>query len=177
MGRTAIAVMALALWASSWPAKLRVDGGMLLLDCPAGWQAVRSGSAKKPTIRLLSGDKLAFRVVIEAVVGEGTLPTDAQLETVVREDRRSMLRPTRSSPGSAELTAVRGASANGYVYHFTDPDSVDVGSDYREMDRGFVVVGPLVLRVSILTHSGDRTTVKTALDVISNARYEPSHKQ
>lgn len=176
MGRTVIAVMALALWAASWPAKLRVDGGTLLLDCPAGWQAVRSGSAKKPTIRLLSGDKLAFRVVIEAVVGEGTLPTDAQLEAMVREDRRSTLGRTASSQASAELTVVRGASANGYVYHFTDPDSGDVGGDYREIDRGYVVVGPLVLRVNILTHSGDSTTVKTALEVISHARYEPSRK-
>jgi len=179
MWRTWITVVTLALSASSWPAradtaKLRVEGGTLLLDCPKGWQAVRSGPAKEPTIRLLAGDKLAFRVIVTAVVAKA-LPTDAQLKALVREDRKSMLERIPSQT-TTEPTPITGASATGYVYHLTDERSDDVGGDYREMDRGFLVVGPLILKLSILTHSGHGAVAKTALDVISNARFEPTSK-
>lgn len=148
---------------------------MLLLDTPRGWQAVRSGSQKAPTIRLLGADRLAFRVIVTATAAK-TLPTDAQLQALVREDRKSTVKQTPSSQATAELTSVTGASASGYVYHLTDQDSRDVGNDYREMDRGFLVVGPLVLRLTILTHRSDGAIAKSALDVISGARFEPSSK-
>jgi hypothetical protein len=175
---SAVALTAIGIAASPTRAdvaRLRVEGGALLLECPKGWQAVRSGPAKEPVIRLLAADPRAFRVVISAAVRGNDVPSEEQVQALVKEDQRSMLQRVHSHEAS-DLAPLRGPSALGYTYHLVDSTSRDVGGDYRELDRGIVVVGPLVLRLSVFTHRRDTAVAKTALELIGNARFEPSVK-
>lgn len=149
-----------------------VEGGSLLLDHPKDWKAVVSGPAVGPTIRLTPGGEGDFKVLITAIVSHKSLPDDDALAEQVRERGEGML-PTATQT-ELDIQAVEGAQARGYIYHLTDKNLEKGPGDFRELHQGAVVVPPLVLSVTVLTHTGDQATVDAALAALAGARYKAS---
>lgn len=154
------------------PVTVPVQGGSLILDHPTGWKSSVSGPSVGPTLRLTPGGDGDFRVLITAIVSRTEPPGDEALARQVR-DRGEKLLPTAVQT-ALEMKVVKGAQARGYLYHLTDKKPEKGRGDFRELHQGAVVVRPLLLSVTVLTHSGDAATVKAALEAVAGARYQAS---
>lgn len=162
------------LWAATSPAwaqstEVPVEGGKLVLTHPADWKATIGGPAYGPTLKLGPKGPGDFQVIVTAIVSKKELPDDEKLERLVREKGEELL-PTATQT-SLEIAPVKGSQARGYLYHLTDQNAEKGPGDYRELSQGAIVVPPLLLSVTILTHSGDGETVKSAMSALASARY------
>jgi len=106
--------------------------------------------------------------LITAIVSQRSFD-DATVARMVRDDGDKRL--STSVQSKLEVRAVNGEQAHGYVFHLTDRNPEKGPGDFRELHQGVVVVGPLVLSTTVLTHSTDLTTVEAALKAIASARY------
>lgn len=149
-----------------------VQGGTLILEHPTEWKGDVSGVAVARTLTLQPRTAGGFEVLITAFAGGTQLPDDAALARRVRQQGEDLL-PTAIQE-TVDLIPVKGPDTGGYLYHFTDRKPETGPGDFRELHQGLVVVGPLLLVVTILTHTGDSATVKAAVDSIAGARYRPA---
>ena len=149
-----------------------VKGGSLLLDHPSEWKSSVSGPPLGRTLRLTPRGRGDFEVLVTAIVSQVALPSDEALARRVRHQGERRL-PTAVQT-TVEMKAVKGAQARGYLYHVTDRKPEKGPGDFRELHQGEVVVRPLLLSVTVLTHTGDAATVKAALEALAGARYEAS---
>jgi hypothetical protein len=130
-----------------------------------------SGPAIGPTVRFAPAGSGDFSVLITAIVSRTPLD-DAAIERLVRERGEAML-PTAIQT-RLTLQPITGAEARGYVFHLTEKGPEKGPGDYKELHQGSVVVGPVLLSVTVLTHAGDQSTVAAALKTIAGARYSLS---
>jgi hypothetical protein len=162
-------VLAVPSLSMAQPKKVPVPGGTLLLDHPKDWKLAVSGPAIGPTVQLRPGQVGDFAVMITAVAGPKALPDDVEVARFVRE-RGERLLPTAIQT-KLELQPVKGAEARGYVFHLTEKGREKGPGDFKELHQGMIVVAPLLLNVTVLTHPGDTATVSAALRTIAGARY------
>jgi hypothetical protein len=170
----AAAVLALPGRVHAEPTVVPVQGGSLSLDRPSDWKASVSGPAFGPPLRLTPAKGDAFVIQITAMVSRKELPNDEALSQRVRQQGESHL-PTALQT-KVDLLPVKGAEAQGYVYHLTDKTPENGPGTFRELRQGAIVVPPLLLSVTILTHTGDTATVKSALAALTGARYRAAPK-
>jgi hypothetical protein len=107
-------------------------------------------------------------------------------EAVARRLSMEMLGQRRVGKGSdcdtaaqtaMEVTPVKGAQARGYLYHLTDHQAGTGAGAFRELHQGTVLVGPLTLSVTILTHTPDTAIVDAAFVALTTARYNAAPKK
>jgi hypothetical protein len=150
--------------------EVAVAGRALVVDYPKDWNVAVSGPAVGPTVRLSPGGHGDFEVLITALVSRKALPDDAAVRRFVRESGERLL-PTAIQT-NLELQPVTGAEARGYIFHLTEKGREKGPGDFKELHQGTVVVGPLLLSVTVLTHSGDNDTVSAALKAVASVRYK-----
>jgi hypothetical protein len=155
------------------PVSVPVKGGSLVIDHPRGWKSAVSGPSIGPTLTLTPGGGGDFEVLITALVSRTELPGDEALARQVRSRGEELL-PTAVQT-TLEMKVVKGAQARGYLYHLTERKAEQGRGDFRELHQGVVVVRPLLLSVTVLTHTGDAATVKAALEALASARFQASH--
>jgi hypothetical protein len=169
---TAVGACMLVMAAGAEATDLPVQGGKLIVDHPADWKASISGPAIGPTLRLAPKGADGFTILITAIVPRSALPTDAALADMLRAEGAAHL--ATATQTKIDLQPVKGAQARGYVYHLTDRSPEKGPGDFKELRRGTVVVGPLLVTVTVLTHTADQATVDAALAAVTNARYQPT---
>jgi len=167
-----LALCAFAPTARAHTTELQVGDGALVVTHPPTWKAKVGGPKEGPTLRLGPAGEADFQVLITALLGPKALPDDAALERRVREAGEQLL-PTAQQK-ALELIPVKGAEVRGLLYHLTDASPEQGPGDYRELRQGALVVPPLLLSVTILTHPGDDAVVNDALAALASARYVPA---
>jgi hypothetical protein len=144
--------------------------GVISLDRPTAWEATVGGPDFGPTLRLRPKGGAGFSVLVTAMArsSEEAMPAE-ELESGVRLQGQRLL-PT-AVQSQLEVVRVSGAQSRGFLYHLTDRKPESGPGDYREMRQGTVEVGPVLLSVTILTHTGDTETVDDALAMLATARF------
>jgi len=163
--------------AATTPLNLPVGGqGVLQLAFPSAWKAQVFGPMDTPTVRwtAAAGDDAAdflFGLTVMPSPGDQAL-SDEHLRDLVSQSGEPLL-PTAEQT-SLVLEPVDGETAHGYLFHLTDKKPESGPDDYREMYKGMVAVEPLVLSITLLTHSGDAATVASTRALIAGARFAPA---
>lgn len=156
-------------------AELELPGhGRVALRHSVEWTCTVAGPAAGPTLACGPAHGGDFKVLITAIPRHGRdTMGEEELAQKVRQAGEALL-PTAQQK-EIRLTRVGGPQAVGYLYHLTDASPERGSGDYREMNQGIVVVGPVLLSVTILTHSDDSQTLDLALAAVRDAVFTPAH--
>ena len=159
---------------STVTAEMTVSGeGVISLQRPSTWVATVGGPDFGPTLRLRPGTGGGFSVLVTAIPRRSAERTSAaELENSVRRQGEPLL--ATASQSQLEIVRVSGPEARGFLYHLTDRKPESGPDDYREMRQGAVEIGPVLLSVTILTHTGDEESVDQALAMLESARFTAS---
>jgi hypothetical protein len=146
-------------------------GARIVFVHPASWSASVDGPTVGPTATFETKGAHDFKVLVTAIHrANGKPESQAELEQMVREQGEKTL--ATATQKSVTLVRVDGREAKGFLYHFTDRSPEKGPGDYRELNQGAVLLGPYLLSVTILTHSGDQATVSDAIKVLAGATYQ-----
>lgn len=159
---------------STVTAEMAVSGkGVVSLQRPSTWVATVGGPDFAPTLRFHPETGTGFSVLVTAIPRRTAEATSAaELESSVRRQGESLL-PT-AVQSQVEIGSISGAETRGFFYHLTDRNPGSGPGDYREMRQGAVEIGPILLSVTILTHTGDEESVRLALAMLEGARFSAS---
>lgn len=159
------------------PGKARVetyevtDSGALTLIVPAGWTSeVGRENELAPTIELRPGGGRDALLLLTALPPRpGAVLSPEQVLAQVTALGQVMLATAVQT--EVQVVELEGAEATGYFFHLTDREAEAEPGDYREARQGALLVGPLLLSVTVLSHSGDQSSVEEALGVLASARH------
>lgn len=151
------------------------DGTRLAFEHPASWRASVAADQKPgPKLHLVVKEPIDADIQI-TVLGRAKSGrmSDADLEKAVRERGAGVLPQSQET----ELTLARlaGKQIKGFVYHLTDRNPEQGPGDWRHLDEGMAMVGPVLIAFTVLTHPADHSTVKDALKMLSGVTLRGGH--
>ena len=148
------------------------DGPPLSFVQPTAWEIATKDAGPSVTVELspTSGGDFLMLVTIFPFQPDSPVSRPEGLRAAVLEMGNQKL--SGALQDSIELTEVRGGGAVGYLYHLTDRNPEQGPGDYREATQGMMLLKPYVASVTVLTHSGDDSTVERAIEVLKSIKVE-----
>jgi hypothetical protein len=155
------AVAAPRLFASQ-PIVVELPDASFQMTVPDDWKVQTHVLADVLDVKITPRDKGDFLIQVTLIPFHSkSLSTPERLKASVQKRGEQML--SGALQDKIVLMEVKTESGAGYLFHLTDRNPEKGPGDYREATQGFVPVGSRQAAVTILTHTGDDTTVAQAL--------------